>query len=475
MDSRAALQNIRIVNVTKEGRDASFSSLGDRLKKLPPEGFVAVDTEFSGLGSDPHLSHEDLNLRYEAIRRLSDTRAIFAVGIAVFHPVQDSADASNGIAKHDDGPSSLYEVATYDFLMCCQDDFQTDANAGAFLVAHNFDFNRMFQKGIPYHRASTERPPEGAGGKEVTKEAVPWRWGKMPRGLLWRIGRQGVPIVVHNGLFDLAFLFAAFQGPLPPTLNGFVGALLDCVPAGYWDSKILAGLAEERASFLGYMFANAVLKALVSVRNASGLPRDEVADPPEEVPLKFANTLCALYSFRGFCPRGVVCPFLHDPFLVVEAEKKDELPKDSKEAFKRHKTQSKELKRRKGILKAETSSFSKKQKRKLQEERIARRQSASSDSVPGDAMVLEEPSAPTTPASGLKNESKVHTAGWDAFCTGYVFAVYREDIPAARLNKERNKVALQKKSAGLLLCKSKYADLDNGCATRHIKKEIPGT
>lgn len=459
MGSRAEVAGIRIVNVSKKGKDIGFSSLCDRLAKLPPTGFVAIDTEFSGLGSDPELSSDDLPVRYAAIRRLADTRAIFSVGISVFRPVDANLEESTAVL---DKPA--YEVATYDWLMSCQDDFSTNANAGQFLVTHGFDFNQMFQRGIPYVRASTEKAP-AVKGAEMENQTTSWRWGKMPRGLLWRIGRLGVPLVLHNGLFDLAFLFAAFQGPLPPNLNGFVGVLLDCVPAGYWDNKMLASAASERASFLGYLFASAVLKADVTVRNCTGLPADVITDPPEEKPPTFAkDMLCALYSFKGFCPRDTSCPFKHDPFMVVEDERKGRLPKDNKDAYKRHKDQSKNLKKQRTSMKSDLSKLSKKQRKRLLAEQQCQGNRGQEDLVSPVSMVIEQPPAELSRVEGngtaTDNEQKAHTAGWDAFCTGYVFAAYRTSMPQEKLNETRNKIALSQKSNGLFLSKSNFADLD---------------
>lgn len=489
MVSRAALDNIHIVNVTKDGKDAGFGSLCDKLTKLSPEGFVAIDTEFSGLGKDVNLSHEDLKLRYDAIRKLADSRAIFSVGLSLFCPTTSPTNVGEGGDQKSIPTPQTYDVATYDFLMGCQDDYETNMNAGSFLVAHKFDFKRMFQKGIPYARASTEKPLDSEEGKSASKDSIPWRWGKMPRGLLWRIGRQGVPLIVHNGFMDLALLFAAFQGPLPLTLHGFVSALLECIPAGYWDSKMLAFAGEERASFLGYLFAKSVVSGFLNVSNALNLPRDDVTDPSEEDQLVSAgDTLCALYAFKGFCHRGTACPMLHDPFLILDAEKKGKLSKDSKQAQKNYKVQVKELKRRKSALKAEFSSLNKKRKKKFLEQH--RRTEAFNNldhSVRKDPMNMEEPasmekekeavSSPmetgdltetdmtdTTGNVASRNEKKVHTAGWDAFCTGYVFAAYRAGFPPDKLKKVRNRIALQRKSEGLLLCKSQFADLDEKSA-----------
>lgn len=456
MDVRSSLSSIRIVNVTKEGHEPGFGSLLLNLKSLNPSGFIAIDTEFSGITKDPHLSDDNLPKRYAAIRRLANSRAIFSVGISLFNPVSFSADAGG----------TTYHVATYDFLTCCQDDFMTNANAGAFLSAHDFNFNRMFEKGIPYTRASTEPQDKSAEQPQISsqnegiaknnRKALPFQYAKMPRGLLWRLGRQNAPLILHNGLFDLAFLFAAFQAPLAETLDGFIAQLLQTIPAGYWDSKMLASVAGERASFLGYLFAKAVLKGAIQVHNMSGLPDEYVTDPPDELGLNGFDKeeLCALYAYRGFCPRGVSCPFLHDPFLVVVEEGRGSLPKDSREAFKRHKAQSKAFKRQRNGVKTEFSKLSKKHRKKVfvASQRHVDQVLATAKSSNAQPMTVEE--------KHDDNEGKEHTAGWDAFCTGYVFAAYRASIPQEKLDRERNKIALSQKLSGLLLCTSDFADLD---------------
>lgn len=38
------------------------------------------------------------------------------------------------------------------------------------------------------------------------------------------------PLVVHNGIFDLMFIYHSFVAPLPSTLSEFVGDLSDAFP-----------------------------------------------------------------------------------------------------------------------------------------------------------------------------------------------------------------------------------------------------
>lgn len=473
MPTRDGIDSIRVIRVTKAGKEVGFSALGDKLASIQPNGFVAVDTEFSGLGTSPDLKHENLETRYAALRQLANTRAVFSVGVAIFDPVKPDANMADLNEKtppeetkgSEEAERAEYEVAVFDLLMSCQSEFSLDANAGEFLTAHSFDFNEMFQKGIPYERASSEKSPE-----KGTEKGLPFRWGKLPRGLLWRIGRQAIPLVVHNGLFDLAFLFAAFQGPLPETLHGFISALLECVPAGYYDTKILATCAEERASFLGYLFAKAVLGEKIRVSTAKRLPSNDLTDPNEDLGKFALDALCALYAFRGFCPRGANCPFKHDPFMVISEEKEGKLPKDTKDAYKRHKLQTKQMKRQKAEATSQVSKMTKKQRSKL----LNRKQEAE---MTENGMINTNKAQPREDAihcggsdsqqqdikSETENPSNLkhgHTAGWDAFCTGYVFAAYRLVLASDKLLKHRNRIALPYKQTSLLLCKSQFADLD---------------
>jgi len=498
MGTREDIRGIRIVNVTKRGKDPAFSSIGDKLQCLSPDGFVAIDTEFSGLGTDEKVKDDNLEVRYAALRRLADTRAIFSVGISIFNPVpldEEMKDATSnedveGSEKDDvllqranangsDSPPSsdgssrgdkrfVYEVATYDLLMRCEDEFELNANSGSFLVGHGFDFNHMFRSGIAYERASTEKLDKASDA--ANKGGVSWRWGKWPKGLLWRIGRQAVPLIVHNGLYDLVFLYAAFQGPLPPTLNEFISCLLECMPAGYWDTKVLAGNAQEKASYLGYLFAKGVLNGQVGVRNCTGLPPDSITNPKEDpVPSIVSRELCALFSFRGFCHRGAGCEFSHDPFDVVQEEIEGKAAKDKKEAYKRHSVQSKNLKRIKKGKQDETSKLSKKRRKKLLEG-VATAVSNGAVGRASSEEALDRDGASTKPQqSDVPQVGQAHSAGWDAFCTGLVFATYRASLPTAILNKERNRIALTLKLSSLLLCKSQFAALDEVRPGENVK------
>lgn len=558
-ESRREVDTIRVVMVNKDGLDAASASIGDKLANLRPGAFVAIDTEFSGLGQDRDVSHDNLQTRYAAIRRIANTRGIYSVGIAIFNPSHAINSSNSDGNSMGEGTAAItvkpdYDVATYDLLTLCQSTFEVSANSGDFLVKHGFDFNRLFREGIPYSRASTTPDERNAPNTEPTTtpqpssapECLPWRWGKLPRGLLWRIGHYNVPIVVHNGLFDLIFLYAAFQGPLPESLNQFVSVLLDCVPAGFWDTKVIATSNFHRNSFLAYLFAKSVLGSAIHVHSAGNLPAADVTNPTEPKFSKAPDTLCALFSFKGFCPRGTTCPFSHDAFRVVEEEQNGLAAKDSSEAYKRHRAQSKSWKRLKDESKSSSSKKSRKMRKKLQHTAAASAQAdttcvetptAKVEAIPTHTEVIDMINEAATAVEALSNAQQVsksirdvttaictmepvttdtdgivgnvsevtaskskdkdingssamelvdkaensvaeevadilndnidsssrtaHSAGWDAFCTGYTFGTYRATLTAESLEKHHNYIALSKKFSDLLLRRSEYADLDD--------------
>ena len=67
--------------------------------------------------------------------------------------------------------------------------------------------------------------------------------------------KSEVPLVFHNGLVDLIFMYASFYTDLPPTLSSFVADLAEMFPSCIFDTKYICEFKSRyNASFLEYVF-----------------------------------------------------------------------------------------------------------------------------------------------------------------------------------------------------------------------------
>ena len=452
---------MRVLTVTADGAQRGWQYLAQCVASLKPGGFIALDTEFSGLCAPQRIENCDLAERYVALRELAKERAMLSLGLSLFNPTDEA---------------NSYEVTTLDFLLNCTSKYSIAHDAGAFLVAHGYDFNDMYARGIRYERASDV--PKDAKGRGT---GAHFEWGPWPRGLLWRLGRASVPIIVHNGFVDLVFLYSAFQGPLPKTLGSFVAALVDCLPGGVYDTKLLAiGVENNIRSYLQYLFAQSVIAGKVHAMERRDAPLAQVLDP-SIAQVEKTDELCLLFAANGACRKFDKCPFSHDAFLVVQEVRNGNLSKSLQEQRKEAKIQHKKLKRKRNeeTEKNAPKRLTKKQKKKL----MAQEAEAVALNSTAEPLVMKprpeekenrnienrSKSGVNEQAAGnggtserakLMDNKKDHTAGWDAFCTGYVFAHYCATLPKKDVEQLHNRVRMMGKGRPLWLHKSKFADAD---------------
>lgn len=63
-----------------------------------------------------------------------------------------------------------------------------------------------------------------------------------------------MPLVLHNGWIDLLFLYHSCYGPLPLTPEVLMADLTEMFPQGIYDTKVIASVKAEDATFLQYLF-----------------------------------------------------------------------------------------------------------------------------------------------------------------------------------------------------------------------------
>uniref|UniRef100_A0A9J8ATY2 Target of EGR1 protein 1 n=1 Tax=Cyprinus carpio carpio TaxID=630221 RepID=A0A9J8ATY2_CYPCA len=434
---------------------------------IKTSSFIAIDTELSGLGSRKALLSESIEDRYKAICHAARTRSILSLGFACYKKLDDKDD-------------STYLVQVYNLTLLCSEEYIIEPQSVQFLVQHGFDFNKQYAEGISYYK-----------GNDKGSDAH----GVNMRSLFIELLRANKPLVVHNGLIDMVFLYQCFYAHLPDRLGTFIADLSQMFPSGIYDTKY-ATEYELRftASYLEYAYKKCKLensKAIAGGGNGShvflefckytGSMQSYIDYRPclDNQNQDGALNICVQFSAYGWCPNGSQCSMSHDTDLIIQQDEK--IREDKRKKRKR--------KNKKKGSQGPTEACSSPQGKRLHFEEteldqavpISEHQEKTPSSEPADATHAFEPEkadskngneesqpeasseAPVRPKE-KKAEGGTHRAGFDAFMTGYIFAYARnlsenteESSTAPLIPACLNKLFLSGKSLPLHVAKSTFS------------------
>ncbi|XP_075887705.1 target of EGR1 protein 1 [Nelusetta ayraudi] len=443
------------------------------LLSIKTSSFIAVDTELSGLGNRKSLVADSIEDRYKAICHAARSRSILSLGIACYK-------------KQDEKAADTYLVQVYNLTLLCSEEYIIEPQSVQFLVQHGFDFNKQYASGIPYCKGNNK------GGTDDR--------GVHIRALFTELLRAKKPLVLHNGLIDMAFLYQCFYAHLPERLATFTADLTEMFPAGIYDTKHVTKFELcFTASYLEYAYKKCKLdnsRALTSGGNGPHVRLEfcqyaghmssyvDYRDCPAVSTSREGRAdICQCYAVCGWCTNGTKCPLSHDTERIILWHEND---------TKKSKRKRKRQQERKGGGDPESKVPHMEVDDAPDDQQRAPESLADGEEEEEEEEEKEEKTTTTTtteeevhrddgdvgrgadqPADGPKKnpDSGLHRAGFDAFMTGFILAhacalTKRDGASEQQQQQEQeqqqlpsclNKVYLSRKTVSLNVVKSSFS------------------
>ncbi|KAJ2611011.1 hypothetical protein EV177_003693 [Coemansia sp. RSA 1804] len=484
-------------DVTRDNIAPLFKDIRDIISRAK---FVAIDTEFTGLvlsnasrlfrfnTAEWVTRATDMKEKYKAMANIARTHALLSLGVSVYS------------RRHVSVPGS-FNVNNFNFTLQAQNSHLINPSSVSFLARNGFDLTRQAAKGIRFF-SSPNPDPVVVKTEEINEE------GRMIREIFLDLVRLRKPLVIHNGLFDLVYLYQSFFGPLPDTYESFVYDLHEMFPGGIYDTKVIVeGADPTTASFLAYAYHKSERiqkrRALadepaLDIRLRNRL-KDESPKPSEPQPAGASSKsgtqrYCSDFAVRGHCKLDQKCPLSHDINFILDCQEREEgatgdsaigtsgatIPNKPASVAKR-KRDSDDPSEGKPKRKASESALDVTGVSSVLSSTVLENGVGNDGVLSSEKQAVSDADTNTSndaddtdstddtddtstssegidaPALNPGIEAMYHTAAYDAFMTGYVFASCQMLLPE-KLGQYKNKVYLMGRSGTPLLIKaSMYA------------------